>query len=302
MSITVDFKKQIAFDKAIAITIALLLVVPFSSPVNLMILIVLSYGHFGLAHLYQLKKSKPSISAFVLFVLGLIGFLLFSHQYIIEATILVLSCTFLHGFWDEFKLAGEETNALSGSLVLIIALTQIIWLIDNLYPQDFSMYVEGWLVLSSLFLIGLITRIYFSRGLHLTTNIIIFSLTHIVFIGAYLSGVAMTALIIFRVLVHFHIFSWYIEVGRKYWKSDKSRFNIYIRDVFLMNTVFVAGFFLFKTWPSELHALGFLFYSLGGYYAWSMMHLISTFRLSDYKNMFTFPQMVTGLKSNMSGT
>lgn len=290
MGLSVDFKPNIAIDKIVALALALCLVVPFTEMVSQKILIVTSYGHFALAHLYQWKRKTPSKTYFLFFFMALAGFWAFSFHVAIWPTVMVLTCFFFHCLWDEFKLTGEDTNVLSGFLVITMVSTQVMWLLES-FGLRIDFYIQCWLLLTGAAFLLLCLGLYIKDRLHLSTTIILFALTQAAFMAFYFAGVAMTAILIFRVLIHFHGISWYIEVGRKYWRTDRTKFRIYLNDVAIINTVFIGGYCAYVLWPETLAFLGYGFYSIAAYYAWSMMHLITTFRQDDYKNMIRWPVM-----------
>lgn len=290
MGLSIDFKKDLALDKLISLALALPLVMPFPPEISLKILIVTSYGHFALAHLYQWKRKAPSAIYLLAFFAALVGFWVFSYYTPIWPTVMVLGSFFFHCLWDEFKLTKDDNNILSGFLVITMVSTQILWLLVGMKLVT-DLQMTSWITLSGLLLLSLCAYLYIKDRLHLTTTTILFGLTHIVFVGFYFAGIAMASLLVFRVLIHFHGISWYIEVGKRYWKTDKNKFSIYLRDVAIVNSVFIGGYFLYSQSPETFWPLEYAFYSVAAYYAWSMMHLMTTFRPSDYKNMISWPKM-----------
>jgi hypothetical protein len=124
-----------------------------------------------------------------------------------------------------------------------------------------------------------------------------FLLGTILLAALYLSGNAPSSIYLMGFVTLFHYFSWYVYYLFR-WKDDKPKRNRYILDMLKINAVILACYGIYRWMPDALsveyiprqifplkdpghgNVLAY-FYSPGYYYLWTLMHFVSTARVSD---------------------
>ena len=276
------------FEKMVSCAVALGFVFLLSPQHVLDAVVVLGHAHFALSYFYQYKagKAKPVYLLPYAVVLGLSFYL----RYEYEAFFLIFVATFFlfHNFFDEFKLRSEKPSVEYLALILILVSTLSGWTTDFFTGSDITqmlIYIScgaGGVLLIAKAIISRVEinwRCSYLHFLLLMTG---------VFLLMEFTGHRPDARESFGAVILIHYMAWYIRLGVRFHKDSTVIFNTYIKRVLIANCIFMAGYYVVVIAMERQGILYEGIYHPFGFYAWTLMHLLTTFRLSDYKSAFNF--------------
>lgn len=277
------------YEKLIS-AVTVLALIAILSPDNVVnAFVVLGHAHFALSYLYQYKAGKMKVIYLIPYVLLVIAF--FGFRYFDPIIFMLFVATFFlfHNFFDEFKLRSEKPTVEFSALIILLTGLIVGWIVDFFMATDNALAIFGGAGAVSCFL--LIAKFFKSKTVSIPWNNAYFwylSLLLIIFLGMELTGHRPDARESFGFIVLMHYMTWYIRLGTRFWVEKGGKFNVYLRDTAIANAVFIAGYYIVVV---ELERQGILYegiYRPLGFYVWTLMHLVTTLRLSDYQNAFRF--------------
>jgi hypothetical protein len=77
-------------------------------------------------------------------------------------------------------------------------------------------------------------------------------------------------------------------LGKKYLEAKREYFYEYLKNIAIVNAVFVGLFLVFVTYGDRENFVYMALFDYRSYFAWTMCHLIVTLRFSDYINITSF--------------
>lgn len=286
MNISFDFNRAFAIEKGLSILVVLALVLFLTHAQTFIVMVIAALGHFFLADIYRMKKKTPARWQFAAYFAILAVLFYLAYRFTGVFLISVTSLFMFHCFWDEYKLLGVKPDAFSTLLIVMMVSVLALWMTGDTYRLDIDFILSFWIIASGVIVLAFGVFAALRGTLVVHTNIILFGLAYLAFITAYFADALPYAMTVARWVIIFHGSSWYIFLGRRYYREDMKKFRIYIRDVVGIIGLLTIGFVLYLRWPGELSFLNLLFYSAPAYFTWAMLHLITTLRPGDYRYLF----------------
>lgn len=283
--------KYFLIEKIISCSIVLSLI--FLLPPNYVwdCVIVIGLAHFALSYLYQYKAGKIKKRYLAPYSIMLLIVFYMAFNYTVFFTVLVTAFFLLHYFFDEFKLRQEKPSIEYFSIILILVVMLSGWSFDFLTGGNVTPLLTYLSIAISCFCLAL--KAFIGRIEVLWNCSYLWFL--LCLLGVFLTmeftghrphvneGVGFIILL--------HCITWYIRLGMRFKKDCAIIFRSYLRRVLLTNFIFILGYYIVVI---EGERQGFFYdgvYHPIGFYIWSFMHLITTFRLSDYRSAFNFSKV-----------
>jgi hypothetical protein len=318
-ALTID-RASLAIPLEKLISIALMAVLLyFLSPLQIQeAIIVFGPGHIFGCHYYQYKHHQIDraylLRYFTAFFLLFGGYILYPNFPLLVTVTSIFFVT--HFAVDERFLWRDPPTLQRGLALLSFLLIYTGLIVDSIYVGTVNLAMDSWLGPAreikvptlgtwitpyclaasgaALLFYLLYIRMKPSR---MEPHDRYFLLGTIILAVLYLSGHAPSHYYLMGSVILFHYFSWYVHYLFR-WKEDIPKRNCYIRDMLWINGI-VFGLYAIYRWvpdaltveyiprqifpfkdPSHGNVLAYLF-SPGYFYLWTLLHLISTVRISD---------------------
>lgn len=272
-------------EKAISSIIALMAIFVLTPREVIDLVIIFGHAHFALTYLYQYKAGKIKTAYILpyLLTLGISFYIAFEYK---DYFIVFVAIAFLfHNFFDEFKLQNKSPTREHYALIFMIISLLAGWII-----KDFLGYNITRPLIYTIFILAVAT--FF---LHKTNKNLTYKCPYL----GYLTLLTGTFLVMeftnnqpntsdsFGFIILTHYLAWYIRLGVQFKKTETEtkNYKTYIQQVVLINTIFIAGYFILKHPAIDLKIIHHTFYEPIGFYVWTMMHLITTLRLTNKKRV-----------------
>lgn len=279
-------------EKAISCFVALLIVIAFSPVHVLDVVVVLGHAHFALTYFYQYKAGKVKGRYLFLYLIGLAVFFYISFSYFIAFTVFVATFFLFHNFFDEFKLRQEKPSVEYLAIILLLVAILSGWTADYFSRGSniTNLLIVGAVGVSTLLLLvkGIIGQLH----LDLKSPYMIFLIgMALLFLTLEYTGNRPDARESFGFVILLHYFAWYIRLGVRFFKQDKENFKTYLKRIVIVNAIFMVGYYIIVVEMERQGASYQYTYRPLAFYVWTLMHLITTFRISDYKSAFNFSKI-----------
>jgi hypothetical protein len=285
--------KSFVFERVVS-CLMVLGVVLFLSPQHVLdAVVVLGHAHFALSYFYQSKAGKIRLIYLLPYavVLGISFYL----RYEYEAFFLIFVATFFlfHNFFDEFKLRSEKPSAEYLVLIFILVATLSGWTADffiGSHVTKILIYISfavGGILLGAKAVLGRVEINWRCSYLHFLL------LMMGIFLTMEFTGHRPDARESFGAVILIHYMAWYIRLGMRFKQQGVAVFNTYIKRVLIANFIFMAGYYVVVIAMERQGILYEVIYAPFGFYVWTLMHLLTTFRLSDYKSAFNLSSKIS---------
>ena len=248
--------------------------------------VVMGHAHIAMAILYQMKAGKVNFTKAVLYAVLVSALFWVGFNYYEFFTLFAASFLIFHVYSGEVKFINRKYNLPYFILTLCILTITNSWLITVLWGVQLDMSVIWPPVLMAAFF-AIMLFFYEHRRIEIEAFFVFLlgllaTLAALEFFDARPLPVQILG---FIVLAHYMTF--YVNYGYKMLKNKgKAGFSIFTLESVLANLVFFIGFLLVIRvlgTQSPLYEFG---YSPTAFYAWTLSHFITTFKISDYKNVF----------------
>ncbi len=279
-----DFILEKIFSCGIALALACKLTAIQMSAV----FIIMGQAHFTLTYIYQIKAGLATPRNVVLFVLCMTALYTTSFYYPPFFTLFAASSLVIHTYVAEVKLQRRRMNigylALMAGVMVVNSTVSINQLFGLHLPVDTVCYVILLIGFSAGFgyfirakrPISIQAYTIFAIGLLLTyialalTDRFPYPYTSLGFIGVS------------------HYLTFYAVTARKLYRNNRKRLLVFIGEAAVLNLLIAAGYFslVWGWWRND--DLYTLWYLPTAFYAWTVMHFISTFKASDYAGSLSF--------------
>lgn len=245
-----------------------------------MAFIVFGQGHFIAAYYYQWRAGKIGDRWLAYYGAG--AALLFAYAYITQAFELIALVTMfvflVHHFQDEVLLFGKERSLIRTleQISPIMLYTALIG--DALYGSQVAPII-AYGVLALLVVYGVciaLFKTYAPDTLSWYFGIITAGLLYIALANVRVDASALAGLVILN-----HYVCWYVHFYFRF-EQNIPRLKSYIRDMLVINGIVIAAFcaFLFSAPLQPL--LAWVFAPIY-FYTWTILHILSSVRKSDYQ-------------------
>ncbi len=251
--------------------LAALAVIWASSPVIVLMIVVLGQAHFALAYLYQWKAGK--IGKRYMLSYAFVGGTLLAGYYSVpqpELWITVLAGTIfaLHFFIDEIYIGklswSRELYVLCTSFVMLYGMV----LIEALYKVQIH---ETIIVLIAAGVIPLLLHSIKNRSIQFFEAMALVGVTYMLFILVLPRVISITAILGFIIIAHY--VRWYLFfLARFSAPANKDIFNAYVRNVVLIQLGIVVAYVLYISLDS-LNVLS-IFFNPINFYLWTILHIV----------------------------
>jgi hypothetical protein len=301
---------------SVALVVAALVMLP---PLEIQeAIIVFGQGHFLACYYYQYKYHKidrPYLLRYFTSLILIFGaYILYPNLFLL---VTVASVWFvIHLSVDERFLWKDPPNLQRGLALLPFLLLYTALIVDSIYVGHVNIQTASWIgpaqelvvpILGTwvspygLMAAGAALVIYLlyirMRPSRMQPHDVYFLLGTAVLAVLFSTGHAPSHYYLMGSIILFHYSSWYVHYGVK-WKDDKPRRNRYILDMLVVNALVFGIYAIYRWMPQALvveyipryifpfkdpvhgNILASLF-SPGYFYLWTLMHFISTARLSD---------------------
>ena len=253
--------------------------------------VVLGHAHFALSYWYQYKAGKVKKRYILPFILAAIFFLYLALNVSIWFSLFVVTFFIFHNCFDEFKLNGGKPTPEYTGVIFVLVSYFVGW------SADFFLQTE-WTRVCILIGVILAACIYTLKAIKgrfewPIRSVYMWFLLAVLGVFTFLEfhGPRPDAREVVGAIILFHYFSWYIRLAFRFKEDGRDVFMTYLKRVFIANAVFISGYIaIVVVWNTE----GLLYqvtYRPFGFYAWTLLHLITTFRLADYKSAFSFSKI-----------
>lgn len=307
------------YEKLISIAlvgVAIILLLPLDVQEAI---IALGQGHFIACYYYQVKYHKVDrvylIKYFTTLIL-LFGLYIYYPHFVLLVT--VASVYFvIHLIVDESFLWHDQPRLQRGLAYLPLLLLYTGLIVDSTFVQEYGRVIEGQVMVAKVIpLLGrdiapyclmgaaVATLAYFGylllRRSRLEAHDVYFLLGALVLVILYMTDHVPNRYDLMGAIILFHYSNWYIHYFIR-WGEDRPKRNRYVQTMVIINVI-VLGLYAIYRWmpealsvkyvprfifpyksPTEGNILAYLF-SPGYFYLWTLMHFISTARLSDLGN------------------
>ena len=283
--------KQFAIEKLICCAIVLFFIV-LLSPYHVMhAFVVLGHAHFALTYLYQYKAGKIKPIYVLPFIISAAFFLFLTYAYPALFVLFVATFFLFHNFFDEFKLNGLKPSVEYFAVIMIAMAFLTGWSIDFYYDMGATRPViyGGLVVALLLFIIKAVVS-----SIHLPIKSAYFwflFLIIILFATLEFSGNRLDARETIGGTILLHYFSCYMRLGFRFREAGGEVFNPYLIRVFMVNAIFIAGYIIIVIVLDKNNVLYPMIYRPQAFYAWTLLHLITTFRFAEYKSALNFSKI-----------
>ena len=279
-------------------------------------IIVFGQGHFLACYYYQYKYHKVSRAYLLKYFTALLlifgAYILYPHLFILVTAASIYFV--LHLSVDERFLWKDPPSLKRGLAFLPFLLIYSGMIVDSIFvghvnldfwmtqAQGLPVSILGvWITPYCLIAAGVALLGYFiwvwRKGLSMEVHDLYFILGAAVLTTLYVTDHVPSHYYLMGAIILFHYSSWYIHYWVR-WKDDSPKRKRYIIDMLVINAL-IFGLYAIYRWmpaslvveyiPKEIYAfkspthgniLAYLF-SPGYFYLWTMMHFVSTARLSD---------------------
>lgn len=251
------------------------------SPRDMLIaFIVFGQGHFIAAYYYQWRAGKLTKVWLTYYIVG--ATILFTLAYMTQAFEIIALVTMivflLHHFQDEVLLFGKERSLIRtleqlGPVLMFTALTaDAIFGTGTAVPTGVAV-----LVLAVVYLGCVLLKGYRPDSLSAYLALVTAGLLYLAF-----SHTNLHIFVLSGILILTHYVCWYVHFYYRF-RHDEARVTSYVRDMVVINALAVAAFWFFRTTPL-LTPLFIAFFAPIYFYIWTILHIVSSIRLSDYRD------------------
>lgn len=272
--------REIVIQKILALGLVALAVTALTPEQMLVCFIVFGQGHFLAAYYYQWRAGKISERGFSLYVA--VALALFTAAYITQRIDIISFVTFfvflLHHFQDEVLLFGKQRSLIRsfeqlGPVIMFTALTA-----DALFMTSLAVAAcIAVVALTCVYALFSWHKRYRPDALSAYLGLVTTGLMAIALFGA-----TIDMLIIVGALILNHYICWYVHFYFRF-KKDRAKLKRYFRDMIIINAIVVAGFSAFLLIPDTHVLLLWIFVPLY-FYIWTILHIASSVRISDYRD------------------
>lgn len=264
-------------EKTISLLIVGIILFTLSLQSIVILFIVLGQAHFLIAYLYQYRAGKMKKSMKVWYPIVLLPLLVLGFFGQLIALALLATIFFaIHFAQDEIFLAGKETSLFTSLEVLAFVLVLVGVVVDLILMTSFVMY---FFALAALTLVVYAYFIFSKKYIFTRVSIYLLSITFFLSLVTLLGyHIPLEKIIGGVILLHFS--TWYINYFFKT-KEIPSYRKQYLTRVVIVNVIAIGSYFIFI--QTGLGIFNY-FFALIYFYVWTMMHILSSVRLADYKN------------------
>jgi len=253
--------------------------------------IVLGQAHCLLGYLYGYRAGRySSFFAVVLYAIALVLIYLIgiSNEYLFIAA--VSSFVLFHNFYDEMHLSEVKNSRLMTFYFLPIVLSLVIYgFCPNLVRYGGRYLDFGLFVFSLVPLLIISIRREFSRyTIYIGFKVAVIGLIlffHLLIVGR-----------IWTFLVISHYMLWYVKVAQRLRLKDQLLYKTYLKEAVIGN-VLVIGLWIFSLQNYAPKQIYDYFFSPVAFFAWTLMHVVVTLRVFDYKALFATRAISASFKS-----
>lgn len=251
--------------------------------------IFLFYPHHIQAYTSR-HRVRPYGLADVLRITLLAGFL-FWLSGIVDPHVYRVCCAaifLIHSYMDDIRLCGENPD-----IIRVMAAVPAFFIV--LYKTAFfdgaSAHYEALAYGTTAFLVAgflLLCFIVRRRPGFYETSTIFFA---VILCALYAAGVTLHGYYVFGAVVIFHGSNWLIKTGYRRWQNGPVVFQGYLQEALLINIFFVMFYIVFLYYP-QMPLAGYLVFSPKAFATWGVVHSFSTFRMQDYRGLFSREQKI----------
>lgn len=244
--------------------------------------VILGQGHYLLAYRYQIETGKWNLVRTATFIALAIA--LFSMRLYISLDIfiyIIVVAFLIHAIFDEMTLLRKKPSLfrLLEALPAGILFAAIIG--QALFHTSLFLYAS---LISGLIALWYLVLAYKARRKPDELSWVYFAwllttLAANIFLTIYSN---VNPLILYKGLILIHFFIWY----EAYWqrvKGNTAKKVTYLYRVLVVNSVlFILGLF----WLAHLVPFADILFGAYAFYAWTLLHVLASFRMRDFKTIF----------------
>jgi len=250
--------------------------------------VLLGLGHFGITYLYQFYSGKITEKYILWHTVLMLFFFLLAFLYLrdVQFTTALLGLTaiyfLVHFIIDENYLFGRTITPQFAANVAPVFFLYIGFVLLEITTKDFFPNIFFILGIGSFFLymfLALLGKVPFYR---VETY---FFLMGFILMTSLAIGIYLPLVVLFGSIVLFHYMSWYIFYFMKV-KDRAHERTRYIKNVFVVNAIFITLYFLFTSNAFYGVSIFGFFFAPTYFYLWTILHLVFSTRVAEYKSFF----------------
>jgi len=278
--------KDYILEKIFSCSVALAILYAFSPEKVRDSYIILGQAHFTLTYLYQIKTGKATPRTLSLFTICMTTLYTAAMVYQAAFTLFAATTLIFHTNVAEVKLQKRRMNIGYLFLMTSIMLINSAELANALWGHHIDAGIICYFIMAIGIPAGILYLVKAQKPLSIDASVIFMIAMLLVYIWLELSGHFPSPYKSFGFIVIAHYMTFYVVTARKFYREDRKKLLPFLTQSAILNFCMVTGYFaLLYKWieTGAVHSFVYqLWYLPVAFYAWTVMHFVSTLNAGDY--------------------